>query len=692
MKSSHGRMNGIWIFVVLCFWVFFPECSCRAEKKTDHTGDETAISLPEDMGESIMAEAVEVQKELHKQAKSLFHREPLQFTTKTIYKLVEWFIALPTKIPSLIQHIMEQGRFLGIIGSLIIMSFLGVMAYSIIGRKRVLSRLVDLAKPIEKHLPLSYSPFFTGLLYIIAASLVPFILYGFYRLISAMINYSAAWFLLSGEALKIWAVGALVLSMLQVTLIRGLFPISIAHGASLFRASRIVVVYVLFCDALYQGAEIFELPADILSLLKFLISFSIVIASGILVINKPAMVSLILDLPYRLYQIFYNGVIHLYYVIMTATFLTGLLWSFGYRTLSQFLWMKSWVVAFAFIGIMLLYDRLHQWLQHWIELKDISHESAHHLHRTLRTLLLLITITSMVVILSKLLGISEPIIRVTSPPFIMIGKSSISIWILFKSGFIFLVFIYISKIIRAFLDYRIYPSIGLDEGMAYSINLFIGYLVITIGGLVTLRVIGLDLRVLMVFAGAIGIGLGFGLQNLAADMISGLLLILGRRIRKGDWIEIGGTLGVVKEVHLRATKITNPDNIEYLIPNNQISATTIVNYTLSDPEIRIHIPIGVSYQAKPRDVETILLRCAEANPSISRKRNPGVWFESYGDSAINFVLFVWIDIRRISEKEVRSALYFQIFDELEKAGIEIPYPQRDIHIRTAIVPSPHLHE
>jgi small-conductance mechanosensitive channel len=188
----------------------------------------------------------------------------------------------------------------------------------------------------------------------------------------------------------------------------------------------------------------------------------------------------------------------------------------------------------------------------------------------------------------------------------------------------------------------------------------------------------------MVFAGAMGIGIGLGMQNTAANLIAGFSIVFGRRIRKGDWIQVGDTLGNVQEVGLRATKVRTRDNIEYLIPNADLTANTIVNYTLSDPLIRIHIPVGVSYSSNPQEVEEILLKAAAESERVSKVKDPEVWFAEYGDSSLNFELLVWIDVRAVSENKVRSDLYYTIFEALAAAGIEIPFPQRDLHIRSGL--------
>ncbi|MEJ2658493.1 MAG: mechanosensitive ion channel [Desulfobacterales bacterium] len=159
-------------------------------------------------------------------------------------------------------------------------------------------------------------------------------------------------------------------------------------------------------------------------------------------------------------------------------------------------------------------------------------------------------------------------------------------------------------------------------------------------------------------------------------------LIFGGKIRKGDWIEVEAMMGEVTDIYLRATKVRTRDNIEYLIPNSNMISKTMVNYSLSSALIRIDLPVGVSYKANPRQVEKILLTAAENEPLVDKTHKPVVRFMEYADSSINFELLIWIDVRRTPRRKVRSNLYFVIFEALAKAGIEIPFPQRDVHIRS----------
>ena len=619
------------------------------------------ISFPaEDMEKGLREAAAEVGQ----QARSLLHRQPLGFDLGTIDRLKEWAIRLPLEIPDLMRHVMEQGRLLGVVGSLIMLAFLVAVFYSLFWQKKVLERVEKRAEPLRRYIPEVFHPYFLSLMKIVVASLIPLILFGVYFLIRSSISYNAPWFQIMGTLLMLWALGALLINLLRETLTRELLPISPSNGRSIFRVARIVLLYILASFAVFLGAEAFQIPKDFLALLGFVLSLSIVMASLLLLMKKKTILGVLPDLPYRSYQIFVRGLTRYYYPAIFLTFLSGLLWCVGYHDLCLAVWRMTWAVAGAFVGIMLAYHTLHGWLRQWIQKKPLAHEAAQALYQALRSLLLYVTVIVMLVVMLKLIGLAGPIERVLSFPVLKIGESALSLWTFVKAALILLAFIYISRLFRAWLDYRVYPSVGVEEGLGYAINTFLHYSLLTVGFMVALRAVGLDLRVLMVFAGAVGIGVGLGMQSTAANLIAGFSIVFGRRIRKGDWIQVGDTLGNVQEVGLRATKVRTRDNIEYLIPNSQLTANTIVNYTLSDPLIRIHIPVGVSYRSNPREVESILLKAAAASEGIDKGKKPEVWFSEYGDSSLNFHLLVWIDVRRVTENRVQSQLYFATSEAL----------------------------
>jgi small-conductance mechanosensitive channel len=670
-----------WLVLVVC-------CGAGLGAEKEKKGEPPpapGVSLPQDVGKTFQIEASKVKAQLAKEAASVFKRQPLGFDADTLDRVSAWFLSLPGRTPALVKSFSRHLRVLGVIGTLIILAFLGIIFYSLAGWKQVLTFLEKRAQPLREHLSDIWYPLVLSGLRILAATLIPLIIFGLYSLIRGLIDYDAPWFVLTGELLKLWALGALVINGLREVLLAGHFPIPPDNARPVYRTARLIILYILFSLALVIGAKIFKVPKDILALLNFAVSLSIVLALLILLLRKQAILGILPELPYKTYQVFYHGLRRLYYPALFLTFLTGLLWCAGYKNFTVFVWQKTWAVAGAFLLIMLAFHKGRMILRGWIEKKDPSDHLARSVHSALYYLLIFATLTIGMVLILRLLGLYQPLRSVISFPLAFIGDRPISFWTLIKVGLIFIGLIFGSRLLRAYLDYQIYPLLGVDEGLAYSINTLLSYLIIFIGVLFALTIIGIDIRTLMVFAGAVGIGIGLGLQKIAANLISGFILIFGRKVRKGDWIKVENTVGYVRHISLSATTVWTRDNIEYIIPNNDLIAGIIVNYTLTNPEIRIHVPVGVSYNADPHEVVKILMAVAEKNEHILKKNKPRVWFTEYGDSSINFELLVWINVRKRSEKAMRSELYYEIFDALAQAGIEIPFPQRDMHIRSGSV-------
>lgn len=645
---------------------------------------EAPISLSEGMTDTVAREAARVRAEFEKQARSLFERTPLGWNWETIQYLSAWLLGLPNQIDDLILRIMAESRVLGVVGSLIMLTFIIAVFYSLFGQSRVLIRIEKRVQPLTAVIPAEVYPFFLSALRIVVAALIPLILLGGFALINALIHYQQPWFQLTGRLLGLWALGALVLGLLREALTRDLFEATALYGKSIFRLARLALLYILAGIAVSWGAAAFQVPKDVLALLNFAIAVSVVIVLFLLHLKKKALLSLLPDLPYRGYQGFVKALQLYYYPIILLSFLLALLWCLGYKQLGRLVLLKTWFTAAAFILIMLAYDLIKDWLRKWSVKIDPSDETALFLVRSIRSVLLYATVLATAFIILNLLGLLDPLQRIMSFPVLKLGQTQVTFWIIVKAVLILLAFVFASRLLQAYLDYKVYPAVGIDPGLGYALNTFFKYASFVIGFLISLKIVGVDLRFLLVFAGALGIGIGLGLQNMAANVISGFSIIFGGKIRKGDWIEVGGTLGVVTDIYLRATKIRTRDNIEYLVPNAKFIADTIVNYSLSSPLIRINLPVGVSYDADPREVERILLAVAKKEALVSTQEAPAVRFVEFGDSSINFELLVWIDVRKTPRRRVLSALYFAIFEEFEKAGIEIPFPQRDIHIRSRV--------
>ena len=676
------------LLIILLMLVLFLPVDLRAanspEPEASRKQDlKPTVSLADDMGDTMRREASRVGEEFHHQAVSLFERSPLGWDETTLVSLYKLALSLPLRLPELVRHILAQGRALGAVGSLLVLLFLGAVLYAFFGQKRVMVQVERAVHPLKRIMPDEAYPYFLSILKIVVASLIPLVLLGAYSLINSFIHYKAVWFLLTGRFFGIWAIGALVLNLLHSLLTTGIYPAAEQYGGILYRRARLVVFYILGGTAIVWGAEAFTIPADIAAFLKFAISLSVVCVLLLLFFNRKAMLSLLPDLPYQNYRTFRKNLERYYPPAVYGTFFTGVLWCFGYRRFSEAIWTKTWAVAGVYVGFLVLFHLIEGKLDRWSKQQAVvENEDAREFYKSLRSLLMYASVAGSVLIILNLLGLSGPLIRLCSFPIMKIGENALTLWLIIKALLVFICFSFISVLVRSYLSFKVYPRIGVDTGLAYALNTFLKYLLFFVAFLIALRAVGLSPRVLLIFAGAAGIGLGLGLQSMAANLISGLSLIFSRRIRKGDWVQVGETMGIITDIFLHSTKVLTRDNVEFLIPNSNFLSNIIINYTLSSPTIRLAVPVGVSYEADPLKVQEIFLAAAQKHPEFVHHKAPEVRFVGYGDSSINFEVLIWIDIRKMARRKARSDLYFTIFEMLKAEGVEIPYPQRDLHIRS----------
>jgi len=226
------------------------------------------------------------------------------------------------------------------------------------------------------------------------------------------------------------------------------------------------------------------------------------------------------------------------------------------------------------------------------------------------------------------------------------------------------------------------PRLGhVDPGKRYTLARFARYGIWLFGILATFKTLSIDLTGIAVIAGALGVGLGFGLQNAVSNFVSGLILLFDRPIRPGDRVTMGDVEGTVQEIDFRSTTIVTNDNVALIVPNSQLVENAVINWSYGDPKIRIHLPVGVAYGSDVALVERTLLEVAHRDAGILGKPDPEVWFRAFGESSLDFELLVWIPNPTLHNR-VRSGLNFAIDAAFREAGIEIPFPQRDLHLRS----------
>ncbi|AFJ03688.1 Potassium efflux system KefA protein / Small-conductance mechanosensitive channel [Methylophaga frappieri] len=227
----------------------------------------------------------------------------------------------------------------------------------------------------------------------------------------------------------------------------------------------------------------------------------------------------------------------------------------------------------------------------------------------------------------------------------------------------------------------------IDDATFYLISRLLRYIIWIMATLIGLSYIGFNLTGLAFVGGAIGVGIGFGLQSIVSNFISGIVLILEKSLKLGDFIEMSsGTNGIVKEIGLRYTRVTTRDNIDILVPNSEFINGQVTNWSFSEKLRRIHVPFGVAYGANKEQVkEAVLLAANEVAGAIvdDPSRPAEVWLTEFGDSSLNFELVIWVGNELMSRPARTRALFlWEIETQLRNYEIEIPFPQRDLHIRS----------
>jgi len=244
---------------------------------------------------------------------------------------------------------------------------------------------------------------------------------------------------------------------------------------------------------------------------------------------------------------------------------------------------------------------------------------------------------------------------------------------------------WISARTKSFLFNRFLVNSGLDRSLQYAISQIVSNIVLVAGVFIVLDNAGIHLGTLAVFAGAVGVGIGFGLQNIASNFISGLVILAERPITIGDRVEVAGVAGQVQQIHARSTVILTNDNITMIVPNTKFIDSPVTNWTYGDPRVRFRIPIGVAYGSDLEKVRNALLEVAREDSHVLPQPEPTVFLETFGGSSINLELVVWSKEMSYRPRRFRSDLNFAIAQKLREAGIEIPGPQRDLHFRDGVV-------
>jgi small-conductance mechanosensitive channel len=276
--------------------------------------------------------------------------------------------------------------------------------------------------------------------------------------------------------------------------------------------------------------------------------------------------------------------------------------------------------------------------------------------------------------------ITGPVQRVLD--YAVFPSSKITVASLLSLIFLFVLVVVAERVVRRYFITRLLQRTHLEPAMQFALARVVGYALLGLGFFISLQMVGVNLTSLSFLAGAVGVGFGFGLQNIISNFISGLIILAERPIAIGDRVEIGGVAGQVREISLRSTTVVTNDNMAIIVPNADFITQRVTNWSYEDPRVRFRIPFGVAYGTDLPMLRKLMQAVADEHPKALKEPAPELFFVGFGDSSLNFELAVWSSESTISPRRFRSDLFFAIEKKLRDSGIEIPYPQQDLHVRT----------
>ncbi|MDH5581003.1 MAG: mechanosensitive ion channel [Bdellovibrionales bacterium] len=294
--------------------------------------------------------------------------------------------------------------------------------------------------------------------------------------------------------------------------------------------------------------------------------------------------------------------------------------------------------------------------------------------------------SNLVLVFDKIVAILSEIISLLSKSIFTIGDAPVTTLGIINVILIIAFSLFLSRGIRFSINRLSKKKFDINPSSLYILSRLSHYLILSIGVMVGLSSIGIDFSNVALVAGALTVGIGFGLQSIFNNFVSGLILLFERPLRVGDYVQLeSGLRGEVKEINVRSTRITTRDNIDVLVPNSEFINTRVINWTLYDHARRVHVPFGVAYGTDKELVKKAALEAAsEVDCTITNNphRAPDVWLTEFGDSSLNFELVVWVHGKKAKKDRVEADYLWELETKLKKYKIEIPFPQRDLHVKT----------
>ena len=264
-----------------------------------------------------------------------------------------------------------------------------------------------------------------------------------------------------------------------------------------------------------------------------------------------------------------------------------------------------------------------------------------------------------------------------------LGDARITLLLIVKFVVVMSITLSLAFFLAAYLERRIQQSEELTPSLRVLLGKIVKFMLIVIAIVIATTELGIDLTAFTVFSGALGVGLGFGLQKVVSNFISGIIILLDRSIKPGDTISLGDTFGWIRELSARFVSVVTRDGREHLIPNENFITMEVINWSFSNDLIRLDVPFGVHYDSNPHEVSAMAIEAASSVPRVLTTTKPVCWMTSIGDSSVDFVLRFWINDPQNGLTNIRGKVLLALWDAFKLNGIKIPYPHREVILHRA---------
>jgi len=317
----------------------------------------------------------------------------------------------------------------------------------------------------------------------------------------------------------------------------------------------------------------------------------------------------------------------------------------------------------------------------WLAIAVVSHAIRS------RKLGRMIAIVIWLLVAVRILDIGDDAVMILDAIGFDVGETRISIWIVLRTLTYLGIIMWLAGLAGNFIDNRVQRF----EEMTPSLRVLIGkaarILLVVLAAMIAMQMLKIDLTAFTVLSGAIGVGIGFGLQKVVSNFIAGIIILLDESIKPGDTITLGETFGWIRELRARFVSVITRDGREFLIPNEDFITHEVINWSFSDRFVRLDVPFGVSYKSNPHEVSQLAIAAAASVGRVDTTRTrPVCWMTEFGDSSLRFLLRFWIDDPQQGLTNIRGKVLLALWDTFKENGIEIPFPQREITIKRAPTP------